>query len=77
MQVTNGTSSAVNETVTFSWQLDNGSSVNADAPQHVSLDPGQNQLVFFQTPASQNTQLSFQGNPGYNNSTNCAFQINP
>jgi hypothetical protein len=61
-------------TVPFSWELEDGSTIDAETEKE-KLDAGQNRLVFFNVPASLNEQLAFQGHPGYFRSKNCASEV--
>src|SRR5687767_15016541 len=54
-------------TIPFSWQLDDGSTIEGET-QTIDLEPGKSKLVFFSQNVGLNTVLKFQGHPGYFNS---------
>lgn len=61
-------------TIPFAWELDDGSTIEAE-PETVDLEPGSSKLVFFSQDVGINTILKFQGHPGYFNSKNCASKV--
>jgi hypothetical protein len=60
--------------VPFSWELEDGSTIDAETQQE-ELGASKSRLVFFNVPASLNEQLAFQGHPGYFRSKNCASKV--
>jgi hypothetical protein len=58
----------------FKWQLGDGSWIKADSKM-VKVGAGGDKLVFFQTPADLDTQLSFQDHPEYFDGTNCKTKV--
>lgn len=60
----------ITATITFKWQLDDGSFIEAEN-QTVNLEPEKSELVFFSQKVSLNESIAFQGHPGYFNSKNC------
>jgi hypothetical protein len=57
-------------TVSFEWQLGDGSRLDAPS-KTLTLLPGRDRLVFFKKVVGIDTALNFQSHPGYSDSSNC------
>jgi hypothetical protein len=60
--------------VPFAWELEDGSTIPAQT-QSEKLEEGGTRLVFFSVDVGLNTQLAFQGHPGYYRSSNCDSKV--
>ncbi len=65
---------AASATVSFKWQLGDGSYVTA-SPEQVELEPGQEELVFFSEQVKLAEASSFQDHPGYIDGSNCEAEV--
>jgi len=74
VSATSSGSDPVPVTVSFKWQLGDGSFIEAPSEQ-VELEPDQEELIFFSKQVSISDAGSFQDHPGYYDGTNCQAEV--